>query len=185
MPRLDPMFASLSSVLNKIGAYVILPAITAIMTLDVALRYVFNAPLSWGLEASKYLLLVMFALGMVEAFRTAAHIRMDLLYRRLPATGRRLVTVVYGALAIGVFAVLGLKSGEEARFQHSISEVTQYLHLPRWLFAALISAVSALIVVFFILRLIAVLGGNRSVIEDATPTHGLADDRQTSGGAQQ
>lgn len=172
MERLDTMIRRISSALNRIGAYVALPVLTGIMTLDVILRYAFNAPLSWGLEASKYVLLVMFALGMIEAFRSGAHIRMDLLYRCLSPTGKRLVTLGYGVLAIGVFSVLTWKSAEEARFQHSIDEVTQYLHMPRWLFGALISAVSSLIVVFFVLRMIAVLRGHRTVVEDAAALPG-------------
>lgn len=172
MEHLDTMIRRISSGLNKIGAYVVLPVLTGIMTLDVFLRYAFNAPLSWGLEASKYVLLVMFALGMIEAFRSGAHIRMDLLYRHLSPTGKRLITVVYAALAIGVFAVLTYKSAEEAQFQHSINEVTQYLHMPRSIFGALISAVSAMIVVFFVLRMVAVLRGRRTEVEDSTALPG-------------
>lgn len=166
MKLFDPVLVSLSSLLNKIGAYVVLPLMTVMMTADVVLRYLFNAPLAWGLEASKYLLLVLFVLGMVEAFRNGAHIRMDLLYRGLPGGARRAVTLGYGLLAIGVFAALSLKSAEEAAFQKGINQVTQYLHIPEWLFSALVSLVAALIVVFFILRMAEVLRGGRSVVED-------------------
>lgn len=172
MDRLDTLFVSLSSFLNKIGAYVVLPLMTMMMTADVMLRYVFNAPLSWGLEASTSLLLILFVLGMVEAFRNGAHIRMDLLYRTLPAGARRAVTLGYGALAIAVFAALSYKSGEEAAFQRGINQVTQYLHIPEWLFSALVSGVTALIVAFFILRMVALLRGARSVVEDIDTDEG-------------
>lgn len=166
MDRLDTLLVSLSSFLNRIGAYLVLPLMTLMMTADVVLRYVFNAPLSWGLEASTSLLLLLFVLGMAEAFRNGAHIRMDLIYRTLPAPARRAVTLGYGMLAIAVFAALGYKSGEEAAFQRGINQVTQYLHIPEWLFSALVSLVAALIVVFFVLRLIAVLRGARIEVED-------------------
>lgn len=172
MGRLDTFMTLISAMLNKVGAYLVLPAMTAMMTLDVFLRYVFNAPLSWGLEASQHLLLILFALGMLEAFRSGAHIRMALVYRLLPGAGKRLVTFCYAVLACGVFTALAYKGAEEALFQKNINEVTQYIHLPRWLFSAMVSAVAGLVVLFFILRAVQVLSGQREVVEDGGGHYG-------------
>ena len=44
--------------LFKLGIYVTMPALVALVTLDVVLRYVFNAPLQWGRDANGLLLLM-------------------------------------------------------------------------------------------------------------------------------
>lgn len=151
--------------LNKIGGFIILPAMTAMMTTDVILRYAFNAPLSWGLEASQYMLLLVFIFGMADGFRSGAHIRMDLIYRLLPSKLKRLMTLIYAGCAIAIFALLMHKGSEEALFLKSINEVTQYLHLPKYLFAGLIVAVSAIIILFFAVRSWAVITTQRLEVE--------------------
>jgi len=59
-------------------------AMTLFITLDVFLRYVFNAPTIWANEASSYLLLVMVFMGAAYALRERAHIRIDFIVVRLP-----------------------------------------------------------------------------------------------------
>lgn len=163
---LDRLLSALSIALNKFGGLVVLPLMTAMMTVDVILRYVFNAPLSWGLEASQHMLLLVFVLGMLEAFRTGAHIRMDLFYRLFTPLFRRIGTILYALLAMGVFVLLAIKGWEEALFLKEINEVTQYIHMPIWMFYVVIVLVSVTIVLFFLLRALAVLQGQREEVED-------------------
>lgn len=172
MEILDHWIGRISEILNKIGALVILPAMASMMTADVVLRYAFNAPLSWGLEASQHMLLLVILFGMVEGYRSGAHIRMDLFYRIMPGPMRRLVTLVYGAAAMGIFALLIRKGYEEAAFLKSINEVTQYLHMPKWLFAGLIVLVSMMIVLFFATRCWDVIRGRRDEVENDADGHG-------------
>ncbi len=55
-----------------------------LVTADVVLRYVFNAPLSWGLEVSSHLLLLFFLLGLAQSFRAGDHISMELVAAHIP-----------------------------------------------------------------------------------------------------
>lgn len=64
---------TISQVLDTIGSFLVLPALALLVTADVILRYGFNAPLSWGLEASSHLLLLFFLLGLVQSFRVGDH----------------------------------------------------------------------------------------------------------------
>jgi len=74
------------------------------VTVDVFLRYVFNAPSVWVTEVAGYLLGVMVLLGLAYAQREKAHVRVDIIVSMLPAAARRwlhLVTlVVFLALTI-------------------------------------------------------------------------------------
>ncbi|MFC1665980.1 TRAP transporter small permease [Pseudomonadota bacterium] len=166
MQFLDNLMTALSIALNKFGGLVVLPLMTVMMTVDVILRYVFNSPLSWGLEASQHMLLLVFVFGMLEAFRTGAHIRMDLCYRLFTPAVRRVVNVLYSLLVVGVFILLASKGWEEAMFLKEINEVTQYIHMPIWMFYVVIVLVAALIVLFFMLRALAVMRGQRQEVED-------------------
>ena len=45
------------------AACILLPALALLVTADVTLRYVFNAPLAWGTDAKELLLLVVMTAG--------------------------------------------------------------------------------------------------------------------------
>ena len=54
---------------DKIGAWIVLPAISVVMMTDVILRYVFNSPLIWGLEFGEWMLLFIFVAAIPECTR--------------------------------------------------------------------------------------------------------------------
>ncbi|WP_219414279.1 TRAP transporter small permease [Pseudonocardia nigra] len=79
----------------------------ALMVLEVALRYVFSAPLSWGLGfISDYLLIGFFFLGLPYTVRAGAHVRIDVLYRALPAAAQRWCTAAGTVLSLLFVAAL-------------------------------------------------------------------------------
>jgi len=176
MNRIDAILASISQWLNKFGAYVVLPVMATMMTADVVLRYAFNSPLSWGLEASEYLLLLLFLLGMPEAFRSGAHIRMDLFYRTHALAVRRLVNLIYSALVVFVFVLLIRHGWDEAVFLAEIDQVTQYIHMPVSAFIGAIVLMAALIVALFVVRACAILRGRREEIEDGSDVQSLYEE---------
>ena len=59
------IIGTISHALDTFGSLVVLPLLSLLVTADVVLRYVFNTPLSWGLEVSSHLLLLFFLLGLV------------------------------------------------------------------------------------------------------------------------
>lgn len=173
MKRLDDLLTAISIGLNKFGGWVVLPVMTTMMTVDVIMRYVFNAPLSWGLEVSQHLLLLVFVLGMLEAFRTGAHIRMDLFYRMFAPVARRMVSLFYALSTVGVFVLLLRKGWEETWFMKEINQVTQFLHMPLWVFYSSILIATILVIAFFALRALAIIRGQREEVEDAHDPFGI------------
>ncbi|MBW0105542.1 TRAP transporter small permease [Pseudonocardia sp. KRD291] len=80
-----------------------LAALAALMVLGVVLRYVFATPLSWSLAfITDYLMTAIFFLALPWTVRTGAHVRIDVVYRSLPETGRR-VCALLGALLAPFF----------------------------------------------------------------------------------
>ena len=75
----------------------------AVIGLDVVLRYVFNAPLPWSIEATSMLLLVMVFGSLPYVWERGGHIRMELIYGRLRGVPR-IVADLATALSGGLFA---------------------------------------------------------------------------------
>lgn len=88
-------------------AGVALFALTALVVLGVLLRYVFASPLSWAYAfTTDYLLTAIFFLALPFTVRAGAHVRIELLYRSLPAGARRVCDVVGSVLSVLFVAAL-------------------------------------------------------------------------------
>jgi TRAP-type mannitol/chloroaromatic compound transport system permease small subunit len=61
-------------------AAVLVITLVVLMLYDVVLRYVFNAPTSWGNDLNTFLMGGSFVLSIAYALSTDAHVRVDLLY---------------------------------------------------------------------------------------------------------
>lgn len=81
-----------------------------IMVVEVVLRYLLSAPLSWSVGfVSNYLLVGFFFLGLPHTVREGAHISIDMLHRRFPPGWQAVCTrggfllgaVFFAALAYG------------------------------------------------------------------------------------
>jgi TRAP-type C4-dicarboxylate transport system permease small subunit len=156
----------LSRVLNGVGSYVVLPLLTLLITVDVVLRYVFNAPLSWGLEASRHILLLFFLFGLLESFRVGEHVSMELIASKFPAWATRAVSVLQALLLALVFGLIIKKVLDEIPFLYSLPQVTPELQMRVWMFYAFIAFVALLIVVYALHAMVAVLRGTRDRIEE-------------------
>ncbi|MGJ3262842.1 MAG: TRAP transporter small permease subunit [Salinarimonas sp.] len=82
-------------------------ASAAILILEIALRYVFNAPTIWAHETVIFLTAITFVYGGLLVAARDRHIRVVLIYDALPPGARRVVNVVISianALASATFA---------------------------------------------------------------------------------
>ena len=80
------------------------------VTWQVASRYLLQAPSSWTEESARFLLIWIGLLGAAYAYRTQAHMRLEILAEKLgPAGAARLRVLV--AMAVLVFAIMVLVVG--------------------------------------------------------------------------
>jgi TRAP-type C4-dicarboxylate transport system permease small subunit len=156
----------LSRALNGIGSYVVLPLLTLLITVDVVLRYVFNAPLSWGLEASRHILLVFFLFGLLESFRVGEHVSMELLAAKFPPRLTRVVSVLESLLLLLVFGLIVKKVLDEIPFLYSLPQVTPELQMQVWIFYAFIAFIGCAIIVYVLHAGFCVLSGRRNKVEE-------------------
>ena len=158
--------AALSRRLHLAATLVALPAIAVIVGVDVMLRYVFNAPLTWSFEANELLLLVATFGAMPYVWTRNRHIRMEVLYRAMGGPARRLADFI-AALAGGIFAVLlSYRMAAQIGTMIRDNESGEYLDVQYWPFSAFISFIGALMAVQFILRAIEALFGPERVDDD-------------------
>jgi TRAP-type C4-dicarboxylate transport system permease small subunit len=81
-----------------------LPAIALLVTGDTILRYFFAWPLAWSQDAVGVALFLLFCAGLPYSWYGDFHVRMDMIYLRLPSVVRMAVDIIgiVAALAFGI-----------------------------------------------------------------------------------
>jgi TRAP-type C4-dicarboxylate transport system permease small subunit len=123
-----------------------MPSLVVLVTLDVALRYLFNAPLQWGRDANGLLLLMTIFCALPHAWDRSYHIRMEVFYIRLSSARRRGVDVVSSVAGIIVFGLMAVQGARFVPFMFGTGETGEDLNLPLWPFMGFLS-VCALVMV--------------------------------------
>ena len=82
---------------------------------------------------------------------------MDLIYGRLPGRIKQYFSVVYSGLGVWLFYLLSRHEWEEFLYDYELDRVTEYLELPVWFHHVAILAMSLLMAIYFLLRIIAAI----------------------------
>lgn len=158
MTALDRAFALLdrgsaraTAWLYALGVYGALPALLGLVTIDVLLRYFFNAPLQWSRDANGLLLLVALFSALPAAWDRGHHIRMEILYLRLTGRWRILADVLSALAAIVLFGLMTVQAVAFARYMAFVGETGEDLAVPLWPAMAFIAVCGAV----FVARLLA------------------------------
>ena len=147
MARLDHWSAWAARRLFQLGIYVTMPALVVLVTLDVILRYVFNAPLQWGRDANGLLLLMTIFCALPHAWDRAHHIRMEVFYVRMSSRRQQLVDVLSAVSAIIVLGLMSVQAAWFVPFMIRTGETGEDLDLPLWPFMAFLSFCAAVMVI--------------------------------------
>ncbi len=137
--RIDNWSESVSHKLFCMCIYVTMQMLVVLVTLDVALRYVFNAPLQWGRDANGLLLLITLFCALPHAWDRAYHIRMEVFYVRLSATRRRGIDVLASVTGVVVFGLMAVQAARFVPFMMGTGETGEDLDLPLWPFMGILS----------------------------------------------
>lgn len=95
----------LVSVQGKIAGYAVL-GMMLLVTMDIVLRFVFNAATKFATEFTAYLMVVSVSFGLAYTLREKAHIRIDFIISRLPRRVANWLQVITSILALGFTSVL-------------------------------------------------------------------------------
>ncbi len=106
---------------------------SALLFLNVVLRYVFLAPLNWAEELTLYLMVWIVFVGGAVAVRTRGHIAIDLLPLVLSPANRRRLAIGVALASLAFFAVFFWYSGQHVLRVRSIGQTTPVMGAPMWL----------------------------------------------------
>ena len=123
---------SLSGFLGGISG-LCLGLMSAIIFVDVALRYLFNSPLVWAFETCEYLLAVAALFSFAIAFQKNRHLRIEIFVGKLPARVQywnRLGMLVVATLFTAIWAWQSVVFVWES---FRLGRLSQVLRFPQWI----------------------------------------------------
>ena len=131
--RLRAAVDGLDAALMAIGGLMLM-LLMLLVVADVALRYLFNAPLSWSYEmVSSYLMPGLFFLAVSHTLKTHGHVAVDILHNRLGRTTRHLLQAATSALAAPVFGLCAVVAARHTWDEFRIGSVaTSGIGAPSW-----------------------------------------------------
>ena len=135
------------------AAYVLLPALALLVTADVSLRYVFNAPLAWGTDVKELLLLLVMTVGLAGTSWADEHIRVTLVEERLSPSLQRGFTMLRRLLTATLLALLAWAMAVLALDMREFGERAECVAIPFWPLAALAATSALLAAVVEVVRL--------------------------------
>lgn len=112
--NLQRIVAAVESLASFLAALVLF-AVMAIVSADVAMRYVFNRPFGWTYDLiSLYLMGALFYFALSPTFAQGAHISVDVVAHRLSVNTRRFLQVVIASVSACLFATIAWLSAGRA-----------------------------------------------------------------------
>lgn len=139
------------------AAVILIPLMTLIITADTGLRYLAAMPLVWAQDVAGLLLLLVFVTALPYSWPGGFHVRMDMLYKRMPAAARTVVDAITALAALTIGAVLTHQAYLQTlkAFQHG--ETTPATKVVIWPFAAAMTVCAALFCLVMLAHVLAAL----------------------------
>lgn len=137
------------------SAIILVPLMTLIIAADTGLRYLAAMPLVWVQDVSGLILLLVFACGLPYSWPGGFHVRMDMLYNRFGAAGRRAVDAITAVAAFVIGVMLAHQGVLQAMRAFANGETTPGSKVVIWPFAAILALCAGLFCVVMLVRLAA------------------------------
>lgn len=136
--------------LHWFSAVVCIPAMTAVITVDVVLRYLFNAPFDWSIEFNEAMLLLILFGSLPYTTKVNGHIRMELIYRNFKGGMLRLANALWAMAGLFFSILLGIRTATEIPFLIQINKYTEFLGIPVWALRCIVLASAVLMTAYFL-----------------------------------
>jgi C4-dicarboxylate transporter, DctQ subunit len=122
----------MKSIIKGMGyiSYFCLALMMLLVISDPFMRYVSGTPLYWSNEVSTLLMVVMAYTGLGVAFTKGHHVRITLIFNRLPMKAREVFWIVIALFTMGYIVILGFSLMRRAILSFMDGRVTQTAELP-------------------------------------------------------
>lgn len=111
----------------------LLTVISVIMMLQVIMRYIFNSPLSWPEELSRYCYIWITFLSIGLTIRTGSYFRVTALIDYLPAKARQAMEVFAHVINLVFYGICAYYSVDILHTVYNSTQTTPSLRLPMYI----------------------------------------------------
>ncbi|MBO6782050.1 MAG: TRAP transporter small permease [Alphaproteobacteria bacterium] len=136
--------------IHAFGALVCIPVLTLIVTVDVVLRYAFNAPFDWAIEFNETMLLFILFGSLPFTTKVNGHIRMELLYRHFKGNLLRLANALWAMAGLFFSILLAVRTAQQIPFYIKINKASEFLGIPAWLPNGFVFVCAVLMAIYFL-----------------------------------
>ena len=143
----------ISRLMFGLSALVCMTLILGVLVVDVVLRYVFNAPLTWSHEFCSLMLFLTLTMAFPQTWLRHAHIRAELLGEALSSKVQTLIARLCWALVAAFMVVLIWQNWKDAEFMLLIGETSSELNLPIIYFRVVLGVIVATTLLMALLKL--------------------------------
>ena len=119
--------------LDAIITCLTLSACTILVNANIFTRYLFSTPIYWAEEVATSLFIWTVFIGSAYAYRTKAHLGVDILVKLLPEKAKKAVVLIIHVIEIAVLLMLTYVASQYV--MNSWHRVTDVLMMPRWYFS--------------------------------------------------
>ncbi len=139
-----------SDFLFRIASLVCLPALAAVTTVDVFMRYFLRAPMVWAFEFSEIMLLLILFGSIPFTTKTDGNVRMELIYRRLRGNALRFANVLWGASGLFFSLLLAIRTAQQIPVLYQMNRKKDFLQVPTWPLSVFILIVAIMLSFYFL-----------------------------------
>lgn len=151
----------LTKAIHLLASVVCIPAIAAIIVLDVFCRYFLNAPLFWAQDVTTLLLLLVFFGAQPMTYAEDFHIRMELLYGRFAPRMQRAVDVLSNLAIVSVSSLIVYRMVDELLDPFAAGDTHGFLKVPLAPFRIAVAVVMAVLICEALARPVRILGDRK------------------------
>ncbi len=121
-------------------------------TLDVVMRYFFNAPFRGSLEVTEFSMAIIVFLGVAYCGWVGGHIGVDLFEKLLEKPALRFVPVLVNLTGAALFALIAWQMVTETL--HAWTQISNMLRMPHWPFRLVVAFGSAIYAIVLVIQAI-------------------------------
>jgi TRAP-type C4-dicarboxylate transport system permease small subunit len=154
--RFEKVVTGIAGWLNRV-ALVSLMAMVVLVLIDICGNKFFKLPLTGGIELVSLLSVVAISFAIAQTQIAHGHIEVEMLVRKLPRTGQKVISTIVHCFSILLFIILAWQSYTYGLALQSSGEVAMTLHIPYYPFVWGLGLCSLVVVMVLVTQMIKML----------------------------
>lgn len=149
----DRVISKISRWLHSVGVS-ILAAMMLLTFADVALRYVFNRPISGSYELTEFMMAVLLTFGIAYCAVVKGHVTVDVVVSRFPQRVQAIIDSITCLLGLSLFSLITWQCAVLIKDRLELGLTSQVLYIPTFPFVGVVALGSAVFCLVLITHLL-------------------------------